>query len=167
MNLNATILGQAIAFVLFVLFCMKYVWPPLMVAIDKRQKEIADDLASAERTKKDLDIAQAKAIDHLKQAKVEAMAIIEKANKRKAQMIDEVKDEAEAERNKILAQAQAKIDAERKCAYEELRKQVAMLAIASAEKIIERSVDEAVNNDIVDKIIDELVTIKDEEGSNG
>ncbi|AHF75123.1 F0F1 ATP synthase subunit B [Sodalis praecaptivus] len=156
MNLNATILGQAIAFVLFVLFCMKYVWPPLMAAIEKRQKEIADGLASAERAKKDLDIAQAEATDHLKQAKVEAQAIIEQANKRKAQVVDEAKAEAEAERNKILAQAQAEIDAERKRAREELRKQVAMLALAGAEKIIERSVDEAANSDIVDKIVAEL-----------
>ncbi|BAE75685.1 ATP synthase subunit b [Sodalis glossinidius str. 'morsitans'] len=156
MNLNATILGQAIAFVLFVLFCMKYVWPPLMASIEKRQKEIADGLASAERAKKDLDIAQAEATDHLKQAKVEAQAIIEQANKRKAQVVDEAKAEAEAERNKILAQAQAEIDAERKRAREELRKQVAMLALAGAEKIIERSVDDAANSDIVDKIVAEL-----------
>lgn len=156
MNLNATILGQAIAFVLFVLFCMKYVWPPLMAAIEKRQKEIADGLVFAERAKKDLDIAQAEATDHLKQAKVEAQAIIEQANKRKAQMVDESKAEAEAERNKILAQAQAEIDAERKRAREELRKQVAILALAGAEKIIEHSVDEAANSDIVDKIVAEL-----------
>lgn len=77
MNLNATILGQAIAFVLFVLFCMKYVWPPLMAAIEKRQKEIADGLASAERAHKDLDLAKASATDQLKKAKAEAQVIIE------------------------------------------------------------------------------------------
>lgn len=76
MNLNATILGQAIAFVLFVLFCMKYVWPPLMAAIEKRQKEIADGLASAERAHKDLDLAKASATDQLKKAKAEAQVII-------------------------------------------------------------------------------------------
>ncbi|OZI14962.1 F0F1 ATP synthase subunit B [Sodalis-like symbiont of Philaenus spumarius] len=156
MNLNATILGQAIAFVLFVLFCMKYVWPPLIATIEKRQKEIADNLASAERAKKALDIVQAEATDHLNQAKVEAQAIIEQANKRKAQVVNEAKAEAEAERNKILALAQAEIDAERKRTREELRKQVAMLALAGAEKIIERSVDEAANRDIVDKIVAEL-----------
>lgn len=69
MNMNATILGQAIAFILFVWFCMKYVWPPLMAAIEKRQKEIADGLASAERAKKDLDLAQANATDQLKKRK--------------------------------------------------------------------------------------------------
>jgi len=76
-NLNATILGQAIAFVLFVLFCMKYVWPPIMAAIEKRQKEIADGLSSAERAKKDLDLAQANATDQMKKAKAEASALAE------------------------------------------------------------------------------------------
>ncbi len=100
MNLNATILGQAIAFVLFVIFCMKYVWPPIMAAIEKRQQEIADGLSSAERAKKDLDLAQANATDQLKKAKAEAQVIIEQASKRKAQILDEAKAEAEQERNK-------------------------------------------------------------------
>lgn len=139
MNLNATILGQAIAFVLFVLFCMKYVWPPIMAAIEKRQKEISEGLSSAERAKKELDLAQADATDQLKKAKAEAQVIIDQANKRKAQIVDEAKTEAEQERNKIVAQAKAEIDAERQRAREELRKQVGILAIAGAEKIIERS----------------------------
>lgn len=105
---------------------------------------------------KDLDLAQANATDQLKKAKAEAQVIIEQASKRKAQILDEAKAEAEQERNKIVAQAQAEIDAERKRAREELRKQVAMLAIAGAEKIIERSVDEAANSDIVDKLVAEL-----------
>ncbi|MCX8958455.1 F0F1 ATP synthase subunit B [Erwinia psidii] len=156
MNINATILGQAIAFILFVAFCMKYVWPPLMAAIEKRQKEVAEGLASAERAKKDLDLAQANASDQLKKAKEEAQVIIEQANKRRSQILDEVKAEAEAERNKIVTQAQAEIEAERKRAREELRSRVAMLAVAGAEKIIERSVDEAANSDIVDKLVAEL-----------
>ncbi|KGM25893.1 ATP F0F1 synthase subunit B [Photorhabdus luminescens] len=156
MNINATILGQAIAFVLFVMFCMKFVWPPIMAAIEKRQKEIADGLSSAERAKKDLDLAQANATDQMKKAKAEAQVIIEQANKQKAQILDDAKAEAEQERNRIVTQAQAEIDAECKRAREELRKQVAMLAIAGAEKIIERSVDEAANSDIVDKLVAEL-----------
>lgn len=156
MNLNATILGQAIAFVLFVLFCMKYVWPPIMAAIEKRQKEIANGLSSAERAKKNLDLAKADATERLRKAKAEAQIIIEQANKQRVQMIEEAKVEAEAERNKIVAQAQIEIDAERKRVREELRKQVAMLAISGAEKIIERSVDVAANSDIVDKLVNEL-----------
>nr|WP_238397928.1 MULTISPECIES: F0F1 ATP synthase subunit B [Photorhabdus] len=138
------------------MFCMKFVWPPIMAAIEKRQKEIADGLSSAERAKKDLDLAQANATDQMKKAKVEAQVIIEQANKQKAQILDDAKAEAEQERNRIVTQAQAEIDAERKRAREELRKQVAMLAIAGAEKIIERSVDEAANSDIVDKLVAEL-----------
>lgn len=156
MNLNATILGQAIAFVLFVLFCMKYVWPPLMAAIEKRQKEVAEGLSTAERAKKDLDLAQANVTDQLKKAKQEAQVIIEQANKRHAQILNEAKADAEQERDKIIAQAQAEIEAERKRAREELRRQVATLALAGAEKIIERSVDEAANSDIVDKLVAEL-----------
>ncbi len=106
--------------------------------------------------KKDLNLAQANATDQLKKAKADAQVIIEQANKRRAQILDEAKAEAEAERNKIVAQAQAEIEAERKRAREELRKQVAVLAIAGAEKIIERSVDEAANSDIVDKLVAEL-----------
>lgn len=106
--------------------------------------------------KKNLELAQTDATDRLKKAKAEAQVIIEQANKQRNQMIEEAKAEAEAERTKIVAQAQAEIDAERKRAREELRKQVAMLAVAGAEKIIERSVDEAANSDIVDKLVAEL-----------
>ncbi len=155
MNMNATILGQAIAFVIFVWFCMKYVWPPLMAAIEKRQKEISDGLASAERAKKDLTL-HSQRDRPAEKAKAEAQVIIEQANKRRSQILDEAKAEAEQERTKIVAQAQAEIDAERKRAREELRKQVAILAVAGAEKIIERSVDEAANSDIVDKLVAEL-----------
>jgi F-type H+-transporting ATPase subunit b len=107
--MNATILGQAIAFILFVWFCMKYVWPPLMAAIEKRQKEIADGLASAERAKKDLDLAQANATDQLKKAKAEAQVIIEQANKRRSQILDEAKAEAEQERTKIVHKRRLKL----------------------------------------------------------
>ncbi|MGP1958752.1 MAG: F0F1 ATP synthase subunit B [Arsenophonus sp. NC-CH8-MAG3] len=156
MNFNATILGQVIAFVLFVLFCMKYIWPPIMAAIEKRQKEIFDSLSSAEQAKKNLHLAKADATERLKKAKTEAQIIIEQANKQRIQMIEKAKAEAETERNKIIAQAQIEIDAERKRAREELRKQVSILAISGAEKIIERSINLAVNNEIIDKLIKKL-----------
>ena len=156
MNLNATILGQAIAFAFFVVFCMKYVWPPIIAAIEKRQKDIADGLSYAERAKKEMDLAQVNANDNLNSAKAQAQAIIELAGKRKAQILDEAKAEAERERQKIVAQAQAEIDTACKRAREELRKQIAMLAIAGAEKIIERSVDEELSRDIVDKLVAQL-----------
>lgn len=156
MNINATLLGQAIAFFLFVVFCMKYVWPPLMAAIEARQKVIADGLSSAERAKKDLELAHANVSDRLKEAKLQAAEIIDQANKRKAQIIDEATVAAQAEREKILAQGRAEIEAESHRARENLRKQVAALAIAGAEKILERHIDQAANNDIVDKLVAEL-----------
>ena len=156
MDINMTILGQTLAFVLFVLFCMKFVWPPLMAAIEKRQKEIADGLSSAERAKKDLDLAQNKAMEQIKEAKQQAAEIIEQANKRRAQIIDEANQDAMGEREKILKQAQAEIEAERNRAKEELRKHVALLAVAGGEKSLERQIDKAANSDLVDKLVAEL-----------
>jgi F-type H+-transporting ATPase subunit b len=156
MNMNATLLGQAITFVLFVWFCMKFVWPPVISAIEKRQKEIADGLASAETAKKDLELAKANTSDIMQQAKVEANAIIEQANKRKAIILEEAKQEASREKERIVAQGFAEVEAERKRVKEELKQQVATLAIAGAEKIIQRSVNEAANSDIIDKLVAEL-----------
>ncbi|EAR55049.1 ATP synthase subunit B [Photobacterium sp. SKA34] len=156
MNMNATLLGQAIAFFFFVMFCMKYVWPPIMEAIEERQKKIADGLAAADRAAKDLDLAQANASDQLKEAKRAASELIEQANKRKAQIIDEAKTEAQTEREKILSQGMAEIEAERNRARDELRKQVATLAVIGAEKIIERSIDVDAQTDILNKVTAEL-----------
>ena len=156
MNINATLFGQTIAFFVFVWFCMKYVWPPILAAIEERQKKIADGLADADRAGKDLELAQAKAKDQLKDAKSAANEIIEQANKRKTQIVDEAKAEATAEREKILAQAQAEIEAERNRAREELRQQVAVLAIAGAEKILERTIDPAAHNEILDNLASKL-----------
>lgn len=156
MNINATLLGQAIAFVLFVWFCMKYVWPPLISAIEKRQQEIADGLSAADRAAKDLKLAQANASDKLKEAKKMAAEIIEQANQRKSQILEESHVEALAERQKILDQGFAEIETERNRARDGLRKQVAVLAIAGAEKILERSLDKNANLDILDDITAKL-----------
>ncbi len=156
MNMNATLLGQAISFALFVWFCMKYVWPPIMDAIEERQKKIADGLVAAERAEKSLDLAQANASESLKEAKRTATEIIEQANKRSSQIVDEAREEAQAERQKILAQAEAEIEAERNRARDDLRKQVATLALAGAEKILERSIDKEAHKDLLDNITAKL-----------
>ncbi|GAA0780952.1 F0F1 ATP synthase subunit B [Shewanella sp. HL-SH8] len=156
MSINATLLGQAISFALFVWFCMKFVWPPLMNAIEERQKKIADGLADAGRAAKDLELAQAKATEQLKDAKATANEIIEQANKRKAQIVEEAKAEADAERAKIVAQGKAEIENERNRVKDDLRKQVAALAIIGAEKILERSIDPAAHSDIVNKLVAEI-----------
>ncbi|AZL83608.1 F0F1 ATP synthase subunit B [Aliivibrio salmonicida] len=154
--MNATLLGQAIAFALFVWFCMKYVWPPIMEAIEERQKKIADGLSAAERAAKDLDLAQANASDQLKEAKRAATEIIEQANKRKGQILDEAREEALTERQNILTQGEAELETERNRARDELRKQVATLAVIGAEKILERSINLEAQKDILDNITAKL-----------
>ena len=138
--MNATLLGQAIAFALFVWFCMKYVWPPIMEAIEERQKKIADGLSAAECAAKDLDLAQANASDQLKEAKRAATEIIEQANKRKGQILDEAREEALTERQNILTQGEAELETERNRARDELRKQVAKIGRASCRERVLRLV---------------------------
>ncbi len=156
MNINATLLGELIAFVVFVIFCMKFVWPPIMAAIETRQATIADGLAASDRAAKDLELAQAKATEKLKEAKAQAASIVDAAKKREAQIVEEAAGKAEAEKSKILAAGHAEIETERNQAKEELRQQVAILAVAGAEKILERSIDAAAHSDILDKLVAEL-----------
>lgn len=156
MNINMTLIGELIAFVVFVLFCMKYVWPPIIGAIEARQNTIAEGLAQKDRAEKDLALAQEKAAHQLKDAKAQAAEIIEAAKKREAQMVEEAAAKAHAEKDKILAAGRSEIEAERNRAKEELRQQVAVLAVAGAEKILERSIDAAAHSDILDKLVAEL-----------
>ncbi|CAI3806775.1 MULTISPECIES: F0F1 ATP synthase subunit B [Rheinheimera] len=156
MNINATLIGELIAFLVFVLFCMKYVWPPIINAIETRQQKIADGLAATDRAEQDLRLAQEKAKQHLVEAKTQASALIDQAKKREQQIIEEAAVKAQAEREKILAQAKAEVEAERIRAKEELRKQVAALAVAGAERILQRSIDEAAHSDILEKLVAEL-----------
>ena len=156
MNINATLLGELIAFIVFVLFCMKYVWPPLMNAIEERQKKIEDGLAASDRAEKDLQLAQDKATAQLKDAKSQAAEIIEQAKKRASAIVDEETQRGHDEREKIIAQGHAEIEAERNRAKEDLRKQVAALAVIGAEKILERQIDAAAHSDIVEKLVTEL-----------
>lgn len=156
MNMNATLIGQLIAFAVFVAFCMKYVWPPLMAAIEARQKTIADGLAASERAEKDLELAQHKATEQLREAKSQAAAIVEQAKKRANQLVDEETQRGHSEREKIVASGYAEIEAERNRAREELRKQVAALAISGAQQILGREIDAQAQNDIVEKLVEEL-----------
>ena len=112
MNLNLTIIPQAIAFFIFVVFCMKYVWPPLTSALAERKKKIADGLDAAERAERDLKLAQEKATDNLRESKEQAAAIIEQANKRANQIVDEAKEQAREEANRVKAAAEAEIEQE-------------------------------------------------------
>jgi len=151
-NITATIFGQMIAFSFFVWFCMKYVWPPLTNALAERQKKIADGLEAAERAEKDLELAQVKVADQLKEAKVDASGIIDQANKRASQIIDEAKEQAREEGQRLIAGAQAEIEQEVNRAKEQLRTQVAGIAIAGAEKILEATIDESAHAELAEKL---------------
>ncbi len=142
MNINATLLGQSIAFAIFVTFCMKFVWPPLMAAITERQKKIEDGLNAAEKAKADLASAEAEVEKELGEAKAKAAALIEQANKNANQMIEDAKVQAQVEGERIVKQARASIDQEINQAREALRGQVAELAVIGAEKILQEKVDE-------------------------
>ncbi len=156
MILNATIIGQSIAFAFFVWFCMKFVWPPIVAILEERTQKIADGLQAAERAEKDLALAQEKSTDQMREAKQQAAAILEQANKRAAQIVDEAKEQAREEGQRIIAGANAEIEQEINRAKESLRGQVAALAIAGAEKILEKSVDQAANEEMLAKLANEL-----------
>jgi F-type H+-transporting ATPase subunit b len=156
MNMNATLIGQLIAFTVFVLFCMKFVWPPIMAAIEERQKKIADGLEASMKGEKDLELAKAEVKSKLTEAKDQANEIIEQAKRRASQIVDEETQRGQSEREKIIAQGHSEIEAERNRIKEELRKQVGLLAVAGAAKILEREIDAAAQSDIVEKLVAEL-----------
>lgn len=156
MEINLTLIVQMLVFAAFVLFTMKFVWPPLAKALEERQDKIADGLAAAERGRKELELAQHRIKDDLKQAKAQTAEILEKANKRAAQILEEAKEAAKKE-----AQVQAKIAQEHLAlqvsqAKEELRKQVAQLAVTGAEKILNKEIDAKANSALLDSLIEEI-----------
>lgn len=156
MNINLTLIGQMIAFVGFVMFCMKYVWPPILGAMNEREKKIADGLAAADRASHDLALAQEKAVERLKEAKLEAAGIIDAANKRSTQLVEEAKQAALQEAERVKAAARAEIEQESNRAREQLRGQIAALALAGAEKVLGAAIDQKAHADLVDKLAAEL-----------
>lgn len=156
MNINLTLIGQMITFAVFVLFCMKYVWPAITNAMEERANKIADGLDAADRAMRDLDLAQNKAAEQLKEAKKEAAVLIDQANKRAGQIVEEAKEQARTEGERLKVAAQAEIHQEVNRAREELRAKVAILALAGAEKILEAAIDENTNRELVDKLAAQL-----------
>ncbi len=156
MNINLTLIGQMVAFVGFVMFCMKYVWPPIIAAMQERADKIADGLAAADRASHDLALAQEKAVERLKEAKVEAAGIVDSANKRGIQLIEEAKQAALVEAQRVKTAAQAEIALEANRAREQLRSQVAVLSLAGAEKILGATIDPKAHADMVEKLAAEL-----------
>ncbi len=156
MNINLTLFGQMIAFFFFVWFCMRMVWPPIVAAMVARQEQIAEGLETADRAKKDLDLAQKRAMDELKKARVEAAEIIEQARKRSAQMVEEAQRDARAEGERLKQAATADVEQELRRARETLRAEVSALAVVGAERILERSVDAQSHAEMLDRLVADL-----------
>ena len=152
MNLNLTLFAQAVTFALFIWFTVKFVWPPLLRAIEARQKTIADGLAEAERGRNSLADAQKQTDQLLREARNRAQEIMAAAEKSASQRIEESKGQAKTEGDRIVAAAHAQIQQEVQAARQQLREQVAQLAVAGAEKILKREVDAKAHADMLNQL---------------
>jgi F-type H+-transporting ATPase subunit b len=156
MNINVTLLMQAIAFGAFIWFTAKFIWPPLMGAIATRQKQIADGLAAGEQGRKELASTEKRIADMLTEAKQRSQEIVATGEKFKAETIEAAKGEAKAEADRIVAAARAEIQQEVSRAKEQLRNQVADLAVAGASKILQREVDPKAHAELLASIEKQL-----------
>jgi len=156
MNINFTLFAQAIVFAAFIWFTVKFIWPPLLRAIEQRQKTIADGLAAGERGRQELEAAGKRAHEELAKARARVGEIIASADKRDAQMLDEAKANARAEADRIIVAAKADIDQQVARAKDMLREQVAALALAGAEKILRREVDAKTHAEMLEQLKREI-----------
>lgn len=156
MNINWTFIGQSLTFFVFVWFCWKYIWPPIMTAMRERQAAIAEGLSASERAARDLELAQDRATEQLREAKEEAQRIIEQARGRANQMIDEAKNDARLEGERIKEAARAEVEQEVNRAKEALRGQVATLAVAGAEKVLGATIDADKHSVLLNQLAAEL-----------
>ncbi|HBA34151.1 MAG TPA: F0F1 ATP synthase subunit B [Gammaproteobacteria bacterium] len=156
MNINATLIGQSIAFFVFVWFVMKYVWPPIINALNERKEKIAEGLAAADRGQKEQVLAQERATEVIKQAKAEAAGIISQAEKRRNEIIEDAKTAAVEEGERLKSSAQAEIEQEIQRAKEALRVQVASIAIAGAERIVSKEIDSSVHEKTLDDLVAQI-----------
>jgi F-type H+-transporting ATPase subunit b len=156
MNITLTIIAQALTFAILIWFTAKFVWPPLLAAIEARQKTIADGLADAERAKHDLEMAAKRSADLLREAKEKAGEIVASGEKRASEIIEQAKTQAKVEGDRIVAGAKAEVDQEVFRAKEQLRTQVSAIALAGAGKILGREIDAKAHNDLLDKLAAEL-----------
>jgi len=156
MNMNATLILQSIAMMVFVWFCMKFIWPPLLKAMDERRAKIADGLAASDRAEKALTEANQEVEKQIKVARDKAGEIVEQANQRHGQILDQAKEDAVGERQRQVVAGEAEITQSANQAREELRATVASLAVLGARQILEREVDEETHRELLDKLIAEI-----------
>ena len=156
MNINLTLIGQLVTFVVFVWFTMKFVWTPIMGALEARRKEIADGLAAAERGQHEQELAQERAKEALHEAKQQAAEIVNQAHKRANEIVDEAKTDAKAEGDRILTAAQAEIEQEINRSREALREKVAILVVTGAEKILQKEINADAHKDVVENVAGQI-----------
>ncbi len=156
MDINMTLIGQTIAMIVFVWFCMKFIWPPILNAIEERQKQIEEGLAAADKGQESLVKAAAEADEIVAEARKQATSILDQAHSRANEIVADGKADGVKERERQLAAAKAEIEQEANRAREELRGQVSAIAIASAEKILNREIDGKAHDDILGKLAQEL-----------
>ena len=156
MDINLTLIGQTIAMIVFVWFCMKFIWPPLLTAIEDRQEKIAEGLAAADKGQEKLEQARAEADEIISEARKQATGILDQAHSRANEIVADGKADGVKERERQLAAAKAEIEQEANRAREELRGQVSAIAVASAEKILQREIDAKQHEDILGRLAQEL-----------
>ena len=151
MNINATLLGQILVFAALVWFTMKFIWPQVIDAIEQRNKEIADGLEAAARGRSELDAAQERIESLVSEARRQASEIIDQAHGRAARIVEEAREEGERERQRLVTSAHSEIEREASRARDELRGQVAELALAGAEKILQREIDARAHGEMLER----------------
>jgi len=152
MNLNATLIIQALVFVILGWVTMKFIWPPLIAALDERRRKVAEGLAAADKGEKSLSEAKAAANDLLREARGQASKIVDQANRRSGELVDEARGTATAEHDRIVSDARQEVALESTRAREQLRREAATLAVAAASKLLGREIDAKSHADLLDKL---------------
>ncbi len=160
MNINATIIGQAIVFLILIWFSVKFIWPPLLKAIEDRQKKIADGLAAAERGQKELHQANDEAATIVNEAREKALKIVDQANRRSNEIIEEARATALSEGQRLVGDARQEVALEQARARDTLRKDVAKLAVAGASRLLEREIDPAAHAELIEQLAREIEAAK-------
>jgi F-type H+-transporting ATPase subunit b len=156
MNINLTLIGQTITFAVFVWFCLKFIWPPIMKALEERKTRIADGLAAAERGQHEQELAEQRAVEVIKEAKEQAKEIVAQAQKRRDEIVDEAKDDARAEGDRLIKNAQAEIEQQLNQAREQLRHDVVDLALEGAQQVLMREVDSKAHTEALQRLAGQL-----------
>ena len=156
MNVNASLFGQMITFAIFVWFTMKFVWPHIMSALEERKKTISDGLAAGERGQRELELAQHKSAEMIKQTKLQSAEMLDDAKQRANRLVEEAKGAAREEGKRQLELAKGDIEQEKQKAHDALLKQFSALAVAGAEKILQKSIDASAHAQLMDELIQEV-----------